>query len=264
MMLEPFVRKLKRGLYSSNPLFHQYLAPSYWSRSTDAPPLKPKHLKLFLDHDLLSWLEAPLTPTPLPVSAPVSGSVDPLACSGASNSSSSSSKGERGGATFFEQALRRADEEVLIGESSKKQSYTKDSKGRFVKLVVPTGCEGVTDGTEGGADAVLLLLLRVFRCCCDVDTVPKVLPSFSSHGPPLSQGPDEKDVEPVRNEELARALMLECSLIIGLHLDGAAEAAVIARAAPPALCLLTFALCIRFFDRSRTQITARNASVTPL
>jgi hypothetical protein len=107
-----------------------------------------------------------------------------------------------GPGNLFERALRRAHEEVLIGESTLKQNYTKDAHGHFVKLQAPVDriIHGASSsaGHEGEADGIA-------EIDHDVAT---------------------DDVEPVRDPHKAREIMLDCSVVIGLHLDGAAEAAV--------------------------------------
>jgi hypothetical protein len=121
--------------------------------------------------------------------------------------------------TFFERAVRRAHEEVLIGESTLKQNYTKDAHGHFVKLQAPI--DRITQATPGSA-------------------------GHGEEGEGIAEIDNGIATDDVRDPQKAREIMLGCSVVIGLHLDGAAEAAVNAvyRLLSGVWCMLSVVCCL--------------------
>eukprot|EP00392_Amoebophrya_sp_AT5.2_P003613 g3618.t1 len=136
-------------------------------------PGQLRHLRLFFDHDLVKVVDGATTPE-----------FD----------------------TFLENARRRVAEEVLIGESTKKQAYKKIRGGKLVKVELVEERES-TKITNPAASTVLRL----------TETRNTEINNRDHHEEPPALITDAAAVA---------ATLHKANLVVGMHLDGAAEAVV--------------------------------------
>ena len=258
VVLSQFVKKLEAGLYARNHLFRQFLGEGYAANC--AAPQIPRHLKIFFTHDLIRWLAArPRAPGAQEALAPPPGATCPLAVAGArsrgfsfggrgggasplaggyamcecadpdcagagsgaggdegGNGGGTGSSGDEGdegdggdpgaaGASFFAAALAASSGRILVGESSKfsefQRQYEADRKYKTPKAMAAVAASaGDGDVAGGAADAGAA--------------------AASTGAPPLITA------DGIEDEGAAVGVLTRCSMLVGMHVDGAAEALV--------------------------------------